>query len=79
MKVRQFVWVALATMLATAALSPRMAPAWAAEDPFTALRVRAVNPPAPTPEVAIPKANGGTLTLSELRGNVVVVGFFVTS
>lgn len=55
------------------------AAAMAAEDVFAAMRARPAVPPAAAPDLVLPGVNGGSLGLTELRGRVVILDFFVTT
>ena len=54
-------------------------PCTAAEDPFAAMRAKRAIPPTSAPDLALPIVHGGTLQLADLRGKVVILGFFVTT
>lgn len=48
------------------------------EQLFSAMKVTPVNPPVAVPDLAIPSIDGGVIRLADLRGKVLVLGFFVT-
>ncbi len=50
----------------------------AAEDPFSGLKASKVAPPEPAPDVTFPTLEGESLRLADLKGKVVILGFFVT-
>jgi cytochrome oxidase Cu insertion factor (SCO1/SenC/PrrC family) len=50
----------------------------AADDPFSALKASKVAPPEPAPDVTFPTLEGGSLRLADLKGKVVILGFFFT-
>ncbi len=55
------------------------AAAAAPEDVFAAMRAKRALPPTSAPDLALPTVNGATLQLAELRGKVVILGFFSTT
>jgi len=50
----------------------------AVDDLFDAMRANRVAPPVSAPDVTLPALDGGSIRLSDLKGHVVIVGFFVT-
>lgn len=50
-----------------------------AEAVFAALDVQQPPTPTPAPELALPDLNGQTVRLNDLRGKVVLLGFFTTT
>ena len=63
----------------TAALITTLAAAAPRRDPFQAMEVDRGGSPAPAPDVAFRALDGREVGLRELRGQVVVLGFFTTS
>ncbi|MGH7264222.1 MAG: TlpA family protein disulfide reductase [Candidatus Rokuibacteriota bacterium] len=56
-----------------------VAPVRSASDPFAAMAVDQAGLPVPAPDVAFRSLEGREVRLRELRGRVVLLGFFTTS
>jgi cytochrome oxidase Cu insertion factor (SCO1/SenC/PrrC family) len=56
-----------------------VAPVRAASDPFEAMDVDRAGLPVPAPDIAFQLLDGREVRLRELRGRVVLLGFFTTS
>ena len=69
---------ALACALWTAVPTPVSAAA-PAEDVFADMGVEPISPPAQAPDLALQAADGSSIRLSQFRGKVVVLEFFVTT
>lgn len=50
----------------------------ATDDIFKAMKVNRVVPPVPAHDVALAALDGGSIRLADLKGRVVILGFFVT-
>ncbi len=50
----------------------------ATNDMFKAMKANRVVPPVPAPDVALPALDSGSIRLADLKGRVVILGFFVT-
>jgi len=70
--------LALVAIVAALALGAGPAPRTAADDVFNAMRANRVVTPMPAPGVTLPALDGGSMRLEDLRGRVVIVGFFVS-
>ncbi len=80
MSTRRLFAAFLAGLVGAGILWAPSGPARAAEDNlFAAMRGTPVVPPAAAPDVAIPALNGGPLRLADLRGKLLIVGFFSTT
>jgi cytochrome oxidase Cu insertion factor (SCO1/SenC/PrrC family) len=55
------------------------APIWAADDPFVTMDVDRAGLPVPAPDLAFRSLDGQEVRLRDLRGRVVLLGFFTTS
>jgi len=51
----------------------------AAENPFSAMRVRRIAPPVPADNLVLRAADGRSIRLSDFRGKAVLVEFFLPS
>jgi len=49
-----------------------------ADDVFDAMRANRIASPAPAPGVTLAALDGGSMRLEDLRGRVVILGFFVS-
>jgi cytochrome oxidase Cu insertion factor (SCO1/SenC/PrrC family) len=56
-----------------------VAPARSAGDPFAAMGVDRTGLPVPAPDIAFRSLEGREVRLRDLRGRVVLLGFFTTS
>ncbi len=56
-----------------------VAPARSAGDPFAAMAVDRTGLPVPAPDIAFRSLEGREVRLRDLRGRVVLLGFFTTS
>ncbi len=54
------------------------APVAAAKPDFAALQIQPYDPPKPAPALALPDLQGKTVSLSDLKGKVVLVFFWAT-
>ena len=80
MSIWRFVPVLVGVMVWAITLWASLTPVRAAEaDLFAAMRATRVLPPAPAPDLVLPTVDGGSLRLTELRGKVLILGFFVTT
>ena len=68
---RAAVCVALVALLAAA-------PVALAKPDFAAMQIQTYDPPKPAPALALPDLQGKTVTLSGLKGKVVMVFFWAT-
>ena len=50
-----------------------------AKDPFSAMRIRRIAPPVPAGNLVLPSTEGRQIRLSDFRGKVVLVEFFVAN
>ena len=71
--------IATALLVLALAAVPPTALGQAARDPFEAMSVQRPAEPAPAPDVVFHTAEGREALLSELRGKVVLLGFFTTT
>ncbi len=78
MLVRGLVTVIVALVIVGASVAPR-GPAAGAEALFAELDVQRPPRLAPAPELALPDLNGRVVRLNDLRGRVVLLGFFTTT
>ncbi len=58
-------------------LRPSVGNAAAAEDPFSAMRVRRIAPPVPSGSLVLRGADGRSIPLSDFRGKAVLIEFFL--
>jgi cytochrome oxidase Cu insertion factor (SCO1/SenC/PrrC family) len=65
-------------MVAALVISAGPAPRRAADDVFDAMRANRLATPMPAPGVTLPALDGGSMRLEDLRGRVVILGFFVS-
>jgi len=65
-------------MVAALVISAGPAPRQAADDVFDAMRANRLATPRPAPGVTLPALDGGSMRLEDLRGRVVILGFFVS-
>jgi hypothetical protein len=73
-RVRRISLLAMAIWLTVAG------PAWAAGDPFEALRVQPIPNPTPSPPLSLPDLTGRVVAVpEEFRGQVILLGFFTTT
>jgi cytochrome oxidase Cu insertion factor (SCO1/SenC/PrrC family) len=70
---------AIVSIIAALALGAGAAERTATDDIFEAMRANRVVPPVPAPDVVLPGLDGGSIRLADLRGQAVILGFFVTS
>ncbi len=54
------------------------APVAAAKPDFAAMQIQPYDPPKPAPALALPDLQGRTVSLSDLKGKVVMVFFWAT-
>ncbi len=54
------------------------APVAAAKPDFAAMQIQPYDPPKPAPALALPDLQGKTVSLSDLKGKVVLVFFWAT-
>ncbi len=71
--------LALVSVIAALALGAASAERTVLDEIFEAMRANRVVPPVAAPDVALPAPNGNSMRLTDLRGKVVVLGFFVTT
>jgi hypothetical protein len=71
--------LAIAVVIAALTLGAGATERTAVDDVFKAMKVTRVVPPVPVPDVALPAIEGGLIRLADLRGQVVILGFFVTT
>lgn len=70
--------VALVAAMAALTLGAAAAPSTTVDEVFDVMRANRVAPPAAAPDVTLSTPDGRLVRLADLRGRVVVVGFFVT-
>lgn len=70
---------AIVSIIAALALGAGAAERTATDDIFEAMRANRVVPPVPAPDVVLTGLDGGSIRLADLRGQAVILGFFVTS
>jgi cytochrome oxidase Cu insertion factor (SCO1/SenC/PrrC family) len=78
MAMRGLVTLVVALVIVGASAGTRCAAA-GAEAIFAGLDVQQPATPTPAPDLALPDLNGRTVRLSDLRGKVVLLGFFTTT
>ncbi len=71
--------LALVSVVAVLALRAGAAGPTPIDDAFEAMRANRVVPPVPAPDVTLPGLDGRSIRLADLRGHVVILGFFVTT
>lgn len=71
--------VAIVVVIAALAVGARGAERTPIDDVFKGMKVSRVVPPVPAPDVALPGLDGGSIRLADLRGEIVLVGFFHTT
>ncbi len=64
-------------MMAVLTLGAAAAPSAGVNDVFDAMRANRVAPPVAAPDVTLSTPDGRPVRLADLRGRVVIVGFFV--
>lgn len=70
--------VTLVATMAALTLGAAAAPSATVNGLFDAMRANRVVPPASAPDVTLSTPDGRAVRLADLRGRVVIVGFFVT-
>ena len=70
---------ALLSMIAALTFGAGAAERPGTDDIFEAMRASRVVPPVAAPDLALPALDGGSIRLADLRGHVVILGFFVTT
>jgi cytochrome oxidase Cu insertion factor (SCO1/SenC/PrrC family) len=70
--------VVFVAMVAALVISAGPAPRRAVDDVFDAMRANRLATPMPAPDVTLPALDGGSMRLEDLRGRVVILGFFVS-
>jgi cytochrome oxidase Cu insertion factor (SCO1/SenC/PrrC family) len=73
MDVRCFLTAILLTLTASADAAST------AKDPFSEMRIRRIAPPVPAVNVVLSSTEGHQIRLSDFRGKVVLVEFFVAN
>jgi cytochrome oxidase Cu insertion factor (SCO1/SenC/PrrC family) len=70
--------LAIVSILAALTLSAGAGEWTATDDIFKAMKANRVVPPVPAPDVALPGLDSVSIRLADLKGRVVILGFFVT-
>ena len=70
--------VSSVAMVAALVMGAGPAPRRAGDEVFDAMRANRVVTPMPAPGVTLPALDGGSMRLEDLRGRVVILGFFVS-
>ena len=73
------VGTAASALILTLAAAPSTAVGQGVRDPFEAMSVQRLAEPVAAPELAFLTAEGRAARLGELRGKVVLLGFFTTT
>jgi cytochrome oxidase Cu insertion factor (SCO1/SenC/PrrC family) len=69
---------AAAALILALLLPPLLPPPAAAAPDFAAMNIQRYEPPKPAPEFSLPDLAGRRVTLSELRGKVVLLFYWAT-
>jgi cytochrome oxidase Cu insertion factor (SCO1/SenC/PrrC family) len=70
--------VVFVAMVAALVIGAGPAPRRAVDDVFDAMRANRLATRMPAPDVTLPALDGGSMRLEDLRGRVVILGFFVS-
>ena len=76
--IERFARVVAVGMVAALVMGAGPAPRRAGDEVFAAMRANRIATAVPAPGVTLPALDGGSMRLEDLRGRVVILGFFVS-